>query len=334
MTLYKWLQAPGSNANSDPTINWAEGQAPSTVNDSARAMMAAIAKYRDDAAGAIVTGGAVNAYTVASNQVFDTLAHLNGQMIAFTPHVTNTSAVLLSVDGLGGKPLRTSPNVDLQSGVLIQGTPYVAVYNTSDGAFYLRGVGPAPGIPLGASIDYWGTSAPTSFFALAYGQAISRTTYASLFSQFGATYGTGDGTTTFNVPDLRGRVVAGKDDMGGSTLGLIGSLTTDNGTIIGTVLGSKGGTATHALTAGQIPSLTSSGSNSISVSGTALNTTTDNGSIAPGTNGGFAFTSARLPSTITSTGSNNIIVSYTNSSQSGVVLLPPTIIANKLLRVL
>src|SRR5690349_19328136 len=174
MTLYKWLQASGSNANADSTVNWAEGQAPSSVNDSARAMMAAMAKYRDDIAGAIVTAGTSTAYTVSSYEVFDTLTHLNGQVVAFTPHVTNGATVTLNVDSLGAKPLRTSPNVELQSGVLIQGTPYVAVYNNADSAFYLRGVGAAPGIPLGSSIDYWGTTAPSTFFALANGQAISR----------------------------------------------------------------------------------------------------------------------------------------------------------------
>ncbi|MET3964919.1 hypothetical protein [Bradyrhizobium sp. S3.9.1] len=91
-------------------------------------------------------------------------------MIAFTPHTTNGAMVTLNVDGLGAKPLRAQPSVDLQSGVLIQGTPYAAVYNNSDGAFYLYGVGTNPGIPLGSSIDYWGASAPTSSFALAYGR--------------------------------------------------------------------------------------------------------------------------------------------------------------------
>jgi hypothetical protein len=50
MTLYKWSQTASSDASADSTINWAEGQAPSSVNDSARAMMAATAKYRDDIA--------------------------------------------------------------------------------------------------------------------------------------------------------------------------------------------------------------------------------------------------------------------------------------------
>jgi hypothetical protein len=93
MTLYKWSQTASADATADSTINWAEGQAPSSVNDSARAMMAATAKYRDDIAGAIVTAGTSTAYTVSSYEVFDTLAHLNAQMIAFTPHATNGATV-------------------------------------------------------------------------------------------------------------------------------------------------------------------------------------------------------------------------------------------------
>src|SRR5215475_7023247 len=110
MTLFKWSQVAAADATADSTINWAEGQAPSSINDSARAMMAATAKYRDDIAGAIVTGGTSTAYTVSSYEVFDTLVHLGGQMIAFTPHTTNGATVTLNVDSLGAKPLRTAPN--------------------------------------------------------------------------------------------------------------------------------------------------------------------------------------------------------------------------------
>ena len=56
MTLYKWSRVAASDATADSSINWQEGQAPSSVNDSARAMMAATAKYRDDIAGAIGHG--------------------------------------------------------------------------------------------------------------------------------------------------------------------------------------------------------------------------------------------------------------------------------------
>ena len=164
MTLYKWSQTASSDATADSTINWAEGQAPSSVNDSARAMMAATAKYRDDIAGAIVTVGHVHGYTVSSYQVFDTLAHLDGQMIAFTPHATNGATVTLNVDWLGAKPLRTAPGVELLAGTIIQGTPYVAVYNNGDGAFYLQGFYGNPyNVPLGAGMDYWLTDRAEQF---------------------------------------------------------------------------------------------------------------------------------------------------------------------------
>ena len=122
----------------DSTINWAEGQAPSSINDSARAMMAATAKYRDDIAGAIVTGGTSTAYTVTSYEVFSTLALMNGQAIAFTVNATNGATVTLNVDGLGAKPLRSATGVELAAGALVSGASYSAVYNNSDAAFYLR----------------------------------------------------------------------------------------------------------------------------------------------------------------------------------------------------
>lgn len=96
MTLYKWSHVAAADATADASINWQEGQAPSSINDTARAMMAAVAKYRDDIAGAIVTGGTSTAYTVSSFQIFDSLTRLNGQMIAFTPHVTNGATMPLN----------------------------------------------------------------------------------------------------------------------------------------------------------------------------------------------------------------------------------------------
>src|SRR4051794_8193222 len=71
MSFWKWSRAANSNASADASINWAEGQPPSSVNDSARAMMAAAAKFRDDISGAITTGGTATAYTVTSYQTFD-----------------------------------------------------------------------------------------------------------------------------------------------------------------------------------------------------------------------------------------------------------------------
>ncbi len=92
-------------------------------------------------------------------------------------------------------------------------------------AFVQTAVGALVTIPSGMLAPFAGTSAPTGWF-LCYGQAVSRTTYAALFTAIGTTYGTGDGTSTFNLPDLRGRTIAGVDDMGGSAAS---RLTGDNG---------------------------------------------------------------------------------------------------------
>lgn len=100
--------------------------------------------------------------------------------------------------------------------------------------------------------SFAGTTAPSGWL-LCYGQAVSRTTYANLFAVIGTTYGAGDGSTTFNLPDLRGRVTAGKDDMGGTAAS---RLTTGGAGLDGTTLGTAGGTQTHTLTTAQMPTHT------------------------------------------------------------------------------
>lgn len=254
MPFWSWSKAAATNATADATINWAEGQSPSSVNDSARAMMARTAEWRDDVSGTIATAGTATAYTVASNQGFDSFAHLAGAMIAFVPHVTCGATVTLNVDGLGAKPLRSSPGVELPSGLLIQGTPYVATYNNVDGAFYLRGFYALPyAIPIGGVLPYVGASAPNFSFALPFGQAISRTSYATLFALVGTAFGGGDGSTTFNLPDLRGRAVFGLDNMGGAAAGRI---TNSGSGIIGTTLAASGGAENVVIAQGNLPNIT------------------------------------------------------------------------------
>lgn len=101
--------------------------------------------------------------------------------------------------------------------------------------------------PVGSLQIYAGSTAPTGWL-LSFGQALSRTAYAGLFTAIGTTYGVGDGSTTFNLPDLRGRVPAGLDNMGGSAAS---RLTAGGAGITGTLLGAVGGTETHTLTSAQ-----------------------------------------------------------------------------------
>jgi microcystin-dependent protein len=110
-------------------------------------------------------------------------------------------------------------------------------------------------------MPYAGSSAPTGWL-LCYGQAISRTTYSALYAVVGTTYGAGDGATTFNLPDLRGRVVAGKDDMGGSSAD---RLTNQTGGLDGDGLGNSGGTETHTIALTEMPNSFYYNSNLLSV---------------------------------------------------------------------
>jgi microcystin-dependent protein len=102
-------------------------------------------------------------------------------------------------------------------------------------------------------LPYAGSSAPTGYL-LCDGSAQARqvnSVNTPLFTVLGTTYGVGDGSTTFNIPDLRGRVIAGQDDMGGSSAN---RLTTAKSGINGDNLGAFGGLEDHTLTESQIPS--------------------------------------------------------------------------------
>jgi microcystin-dependent protein len=90
--------------------------------------------------------------------------------------------------------------------------------------------------PTGQMSGFGGTTAPDGWL-LCQGQAVDRTTYADLFTVIGTTYGAGNGVDTFNVPDMRGRVLVGKAASG----------TFQN-------LNASGGTETETLTISQMPS--------------------------------------------------------------------------------
>lgn len=99
-------------------------------------------------------------------------------------------------------------------------------------------------IPSGVVLPYAGSTAPTGYL-LCYGQAVSRTTYANLFAAIGTTYGSGDGSTTFNLPDLRGRFPLGKDNMGGSAAGRV---TAANASTLGGASGEENKDISHTHT--------------------------------------------------------------------------------------
>jgi microcystin-dependent protein len=255
MTFWKWSTSAANNATADSTCPFPEGMDPAAINDGARGQMAALAKYRDDIAGVVVTSGSATAYTIFSNQGFDTFAHMHGAMICFTPHVTNgANGTSLNVDNLGVKPILTAPGAGLQGAVLIQGTPYAVTYNHTDGAFYLHGYFGNPySVPFLGGMDHWDTVAPNSAFIFPLGQAISRTVYAKAFERWGIKFGPGDGSTTFNVPNKAGKVSAMIEPAAALlTPAFFGGDSTQIGTV--------GGSEKNALQTANLPPYTPAGS--------------------------------------------------------------------------
>lgn len=107
-------------------------------------------------------------------------------------------------------------------------------------------------LPVGAGCDYFGTTPPEGFL-FADGSAVSRTTYADLFAVIGTTYGAGDGSTTFNLPDKRSRVsvMMNSSDSNFNTLGKkVGSAST---TLVAANLPAQSGTLSfHGLAEGSV----------------------------------------------------------------------------------
>jgi microcystin-dependent protein len=165
-------------------------------------------------------------------------------------------------------------------------------YRSSGGALARLGIGsvgqylgvtaglPAwgtPGIPSGTIAMFGGASAPANWL-LCDGSAVSRTTYANLFTAISTTYGPGDGSTTFNVPDMRGRVPVGVGTgTGGGASGT--GLPTGGSALTAVARGTWKGEETHLLTIPEMPShthnlgnTTGGGSNIVSSAGGNTNT--------------------------------------------------------------
>lgn len=129
----------------------------------------------------------------------------------------------------------------------IRAKGYVEVTRTSSGLAWriwssdvaMAAGGGGAQVPVGTSIEGYWTTAPTGYL-LENGAAVSRTEYAALFAVIGTTYGAGDGTTTFNLPNSQGRVAVNYK-----------SSETEFNTV-----GKTDGARTHTLTIAEMPSHT------------------------------------------------------------------------------
>lgn len=250
--IFAWSITASDNDDADPAVPWAEGMFPGAVNNGARAIMAALARFRDDITGVIPMGGTTNTFTLTSRSGYTALS--DGLFIAGKCASTNTGQVTLNLNAIGQKDVKYfGPDGEsaliggeIRAGMTCQ-FRYDAAASSASGAFIL--LNPSRGPNVG-DIKIWPTDTAPSGWLYCNGSAVSRTTFAALFTVLGsgAIYGSGDGSTTFNVPDLRGRAPFGKDGMGSA------SSTSRITVITATSLAASGGVDSVSLSVAQLPS--------------------------------------------------------------------------------
>lgn len=165
---------------------------------------------------------------------------------------TNAAGSNLVIDAINGTGTGGSGSIIFRtapagSSGSVANTMATVLEVKNTGVVEVKGVDISTYAPTGSVISFAGSSAPTGWL-LCYGQSLNTTTYAALFAVLGYTYG-GSGAN-FSLPDLRGRAVAGKDNMGGSTAGRITAAVSG---ITGTTLGAGGGAEGVTLSTSQIP---------------------------------------------------------------------------------
>jgi hypothetical protein len=148
VAIQNWSTTAADNDDADATISWVENQVPSTVNNSARAMMAAVAAWRDAMGGAKTSGGAANAYTLTTG--LSLAAYSNGLLLAMEANHTNSGASTIAIDGLSAKNLKTTTGAALGSGAITSGGIYLLVYES--GADFVQVLNPGGDSSIAATL--------------------------------------------------------------------------------------------------------------------------------------------------------------------------------------
>ena len=165
---------------------------------------------------------------------------------------TGTGKLKVPSNGIGSNELASDASVDANRAV---GTDHIK--DNSVTAAKLNSAAVSVLMPTGSILPYAGSSAPTGYLFCDGNEYDQTGTHSSLFSTIGLTYNTGGETTGFfRVPDLQGRVIAGRDNMSGTSAN---RLTTAKSGINGDNLGAFGGLEDHQLTVAQLPSHTHAG---------------------------------------------------------------------------
>lgn len=187
------------------------------------------------------SGGTANAQTIT---IANYSAHSAGVVLRFVPGNINTGPATINVSSLGNVAIQRPSsigNVALSGGELQTGELTCVTYN---GTVYQLACN-LDMTPIGKTVEYRGAATPRGTL-IEDGSVVSRATYAALFSVIGTTYGAGDGSTTFGLPDSRGTMFAALDGQGVN--GLAGRMGTTGGCTNSNTLGTLCGSQSHAQT--------------------------------------------------------------------------------------
>lgn len=124
-----WSTTAANNDDADSSINWLEGQARSTVNNSARSMMAALAKHRNLNNGSITTGGTANVQTFTSGVTYTSIPTGLRVLLKVGTGLTNTGSATLNMDSIGAVTVKDRVGANLGGGEFTADSYIDLIYN-------------------------------------------------------------------------------------------------------------------------------------------------------------------------------------------------------------
>lgn len=168
------------------------------------------ANYANNTSGALSTAGTGTAYTVTPSGAAVSTP-VDGMTFSARIHTTNDDAPTMAYSSIAAKPIRAVLGQTLPAHFLQAGIPYDFMYDLSSDSWLVRGAFRSVTRVRAGDFKWSAIEVDHDDCLLCDGRALSRTTHAKLFSAIGTKYGSGDGSTTFNIPLQSGRVMVGRD---------------------------------------------------------------------------------------------------------------------------
>lgn len=287
MALYQWSKTATDNDDAVSTINLREGWSPSVVNNSIRALMADVAKARDDTNGSLTTTGTLSAFALTTNSNITAEAAVpDGFEVACIMHLDSGPTPTLEVDGQDPSPITYKPGFAPDAGMMELGSIQRFRYVLADDEWRMQGVVARDTERPGVEKNYYGASLPSGYVwanGTTIGNASSSATglaSASAAALFTVLWGgaantefpiqDSSGTPTSRgvsaaadfaankrlpVPDRKDKASIGKGTMGGvAAAGLV--VNTSPVSIDTTKIGATGGADRDTITKSKLPALT------------------------------------------------------------------------------